>query len=203
MRCVYFVSCVRHLFCDNIYYILDILVLIMMYIFNNSFFFLDMFLCFFFFFFFSSRRRHTRFDCDWSSDVCSSDLGDGRIVITAAKKYGARGVGIDINPQRIAEANANLKKEKLGDKVKFIQGDLFNANFAEATVVTLYLLPDINLELRPQLWRQLPVGARVVSHDYHMGDDWPPERTERPGGKVVYLWTIKPEHKAKAGAAAK
>ena len=129
--------------------------------------------------------------------------GDGRIVITAAKKYGARGVGIDINPQRIAEANANLKKEKLGDKVKFIQGDLFNANFAEATVVTLYLLPDINLELRPQLWRQLPVGARVVSHDYHMGDDWPPERTERPGGKVVYMWTIKPEHKAKAGAAAK
>ena len=129
--------------------------------------------------------------------------GDGRIVITAAKKYGARGVGIDINPQRIAEANANLKKEKLGDRVKFIQGDIFNANFAEATVVTLYLLPDINLELRPHLWRQLPVGARVVSHDYHMGDDWPPERTERPAGKTVYMWTIRPEHKAKAGAAAK
>ena len=129
--------------------------------------------------------------------------GDGRIVITAAKKYGARGVGIDINPQRIAEANANLGKEKLGDRVKFIQGDIFNANFAEATVVTLYLLPDINLELRPHLWRQLPVGARVVSHDYHMGDDWPPERTERPAGKTVYMWTIRPEHKAKAGAAAK
>jgi SAM-dependent methyltransferase len=126
--------------------------------------------------------------------------GDGRIVITAAKKYGARGVGIDINPVRIAEANENLKKEKVGDKVKFVQGDIFNINFSEATVVTLYLLPDINLELRPHLWRQLPVGARVVSHDYAMGDDWPPEQVEQPAHKVVYKWTIKPEHKAMADA---
>jgi SAM-dependent methyltransferase len=126
--------------------------------------------------------------------------GDGRIVITAAKKYGARGVGIDINPLRIAEANENLRKEKVGDKVKFRQGDIFDIDFSEATVVTLYLLPDINLELRPHLWRQLPVGARVVSHDYPMGDDWPPEQVEHPAHKVVYKWTIKPEHKAKAAA---
>ena len=126
--------------------------------------------------------------------------GDGRIVITAAKKYGARGVGIDINPLRIAEANENLRKEKLGDKVKFMKGDIFNIDFSEATVVTLYLLPDINLELRPHLWKQLPVGARVVSHDYHMGDDWPPEQTEHPAHKVVYKWTIKPEHKKMADA---
>jgi SAM-dependent methyltransferase len=124
--------------------------------------------------------------------------GDGRIVITAAKRYGARGVGIDINPQRIAEANANLKEAKVGDKVKFMVGDLFKTNFSEATVVTLYLLPDVNVELRPQLWRQLPVGARVVSHDYHMGDEWPPEQTEQVAGKVIYGWTIKPEHKKAA-----
>jgi SAM-dependent methyltransferase len=129
--------------------------------------------------------------------------GDGRIVITAAKKYGARGVGIDINPVRIAEANENLKKEKLGDKVKFVQGDIFDIDFSEATVVTLYLLPEINLELRPHLWRQLPVGARVVSHDYSMGDDWPPEQVEHPAHKIVYKWTIKPEHKAKAAAVQK
>ena len=143
------------------------------------------------------------------ANVTSKDLvydlgcGDGRIVITAAKKYGARGVGIDINPQRIAEANENLKKEKLGGKVRFVQGDIFNIDFSQATVVTLYLLPDINLELRPHLWRQLPVGARVVSHDYHMGDDWPPEQVERPANKIVYKWTIKPEHKAKALAPVK
>ena len=129
--------------------------------------------------------------------------GDGRIVITAAKKYGARGVGIDINPVRIAEANENLRNENVGDKVKFLVGDIFEANFREATVVTLYLLPDINLELRPHLWRQLPVGARVVSHDYDMGDDWPPEQVERPANKIVYKWTIKPEHKKMADAPAK
>jgi ubiquinone/menaquinone biosynthesis C-methylase UbiE len=125
--------------------------------------------------------------------------GDGRIVVTAAKRYGARGVGIDINPERISEANDLARSEKVTDKVKFMQGDLFQADFSEASVVTLYLLPDINLALRPQLWRQLKVGSRVVSHDYHMGDDWLPEQTERVAGKIVYAWTIKPEHK-KMGA---
>jgi trans-aconitate methyltransferase len=122
--------------------------------------------------------------------------GDGRIVITAAKRYGARGVGIDINPERIAEANINLKDANLPPgKVKFLVGDLFKSDFSEATVVMLYLLPDVNVALRPQLWKQLPVGARVVSHDYHMGDEWPPEQTVHVANKVVYAWTIRPEHK--------
>jgi SAM-dependent methyltransferase len=124
--------------------------------------------------------------------------GDGRIVITAAKRFGARGVGIDINPERIKEARANAREAGVEDKVKFMVGDLFKANFRDATVVMLYLLPDVNVALRPQLWRQLKVGTRVVSHDYHMGDEWPPERTEHAEGKVLYYWTIRPEHKTAA-----
>lgn len=124
--------------------------------------------------------------------------GDGRIVITAAKRFGARGVGIDNNPERIKDANANARAEKVQDKVKFFEADLFASDFSEATVVTLYLLPDVNLALRPQLWRQLKVGTRVVSHDFHMGDDWPPEKVEHVGGKTVYFWTIRPEHKKAA-----
>lgn len=116
--------------------------------------------------------------------------GDGRVVITAAKAYGARGVGIDIDPQRIAEARANAKRAGVTDKVEFRIGDLFEADFSEATVVTLYLLPSINQRLRPQLWRQLRVGARVVSHDFDMGSQWPPEHTENVANKTIYAWTI-------------
>jgi SAM-dependent methyltransferase len=116
--------------------------------------------------------------------------GDGRIVITAAKDRGARGVGIDINPERIAEAKANAQAAGVTDKVKFMVGDLFTADFSNANVVTLYLLPDVNRALRPQLWKQLKVGTRVVSHDFDMGPEWPPERTERVGGKTLYYWTI-------------
>ena len=121
--------------------------------------------------------------------------GDGRIVITAATRYGARGVGIDYDATRIREANVNAIQARVTDKVKFIKGDLYQANVSEATVVTLYLLPEVNLALRPILWRQLPVGARVVSHNYHMGDEWPPEQTEQAGGGIVYRWTIQPQHK--------
>jgi SAM-dependent methyltransferase len=121
--------------------------------------------------------------------------GDGRIVITAAKERGATGVGIDLNPQRIAEAKANAKKEGVEDKVKFMVGDLFKANFADATVVTLYLLPDVNRALRPQLWKQLKVGTRVVSHDFDMGPEWPPEKVEKVGNKTLYYWTIKQANK--------
>ncbi|PPE71571.1 methyltransferase domain-containing protein [Caldimonas thermodepolymerans] len=116
--------------------------------------------------------------------------GDGRVVITAAKAYGARGIGIDIDPQRIAEARANAKRAGVTDKVEFRIGDLFEADFSEATVVTLYLLPSINQRLRPQLWRQLRVGARVVSHDFDMGSQWPPEHTENVANKTIYAWTI-------------
>jgi tRNA G37 N-methylase Trm5 len=127
--------------------------------------------------------------------------GDGRIVITAARKYGARGVGIDLNPERIKEANENLRKARVGDRVKFMVGDLFEANFSEATVVTLYLLPQVNAALRPQLWRQLKVGTRVVSHAFDMGPEWPPERTESIDGRTLYLWTITEANKKGADPA--
>lgn len=122
--------------------------------------------------------------------------GDGRIVITAAKEHGARGVGIDLNPQRIAEAKANAESAGVNGKVKFMVGDLFTADFSEASVVTLYLLPDVNRALRPQLWKQLKVGTRVVSHDFDMGAEWPPEKTERVAGKTLYFWTITAANKA-------
>ena len=124
--------------------------------------------------------------------------GDGRIVITAARRYGAQGVGIDINPQRIAEAKANAKEAGVASQVKFMVGNLFEANFADADVVTLYLLPDVNKKLRPQLWKQLKVGARVVSHDFDMGPEWPPEKVEKVGGKTLYFWTITKENKKAA-----
>ena len=116
--------------------------------------------------------------------------GDGRIPITAAQKYGARGVGIDINPERIKEANDNLKKANVGDKVKFLTADLFETNISEATVITLYLLPTLNEKLRPKLFRELKPGTRVVSHAFSMGDAWPPEKTLNVNGRNVYFWTI-------------
>lgn len=121
--------------------------------------------------------------------------GDGRIVVTAAKERGATGVGIDLNPVRIAEAKANAEENKVSDKVDFMVGDLFKSDFSKASVVTLYLLPSVNQRLRPQLWKQLKVGTRVVSHAFDMGPEWPPEKTEQVAGASVYYWTIKPEHK--------
>ena len=114
--------------------------------------------------------------------------GDGRIVIAAAK-MGARGVGIDIDPQRIKEANENAQKAGVVGKVQFRQEDLFEANISEASVVTLYLLPSLNVKLKPRLLAQLKPGTRIVSHDFDMGD-WQPEQTFAVDGKTVYLWTI-------------
>src|SRR5262245_58002689 len=116
--------------------------------------------------------------------------GDGRIVITAAQKFGARGVGVDINPERISEANDAAKRAGVKN-VTFKIGDLFEADIREATVVTLYLLPDVNLRLKPKLLRDLKPGTRVVSHDFSMGEDWQPEKTLRVGSDTLYLWTIK------------
>ena len=99
--------------------------------------------------------------------------GDGRIVVTAAKKYGARGVGIDIDPVRIKEANENVASNGVGDKVEIRQADLFETDLSQANVVTLYLLSSLNLKLRPKLWKELKVGSRVVSHAFNM-DDWEP-----------------------------
>ena len=115
--------------------------------------------------------------------------GDGRIVITAAQRYGARGVGIDIDPDRVSEATENVKKAGVADRVRIVRGDLFEADISAATVVTLYLLTDLNLKLRPKLLRELKPGTRVVSHAFSMGD-WNPERTAEVGGTTVYLWRI-------------
>ena len=117
--------------------------------------------------------------------------GDGRIVITAAQRFGARGIGVDINPQRIAEADANARRAGVEKEVTFRLGDLFDADIREATVVTLYLLPDVNLRLKPKLLRDLKPGTRVDSHDFSMGNDWQPERTLRLGNDWIYFWTIK------------
>ena len=115
--------------------------------------------------------------------------GDGRIVITAAKEYGARGIGIDIDPQRISEARANAEKAGVTDRVKFLEQDLFETDFHEATVVTLYLLPSLNIKLRPKLWKELKPGTRIVSHAFDMGD-WKPEQEIDVDGRTVYLWTV-------------
>ena len=115
--------------------------------------------------------------------------GDGRIPITAAQKFGARGIGIDINPERIKEANANAVKAGVTDKVKFMNADLFETNISEATVVTLYLLPTLNEKLRPKLLRELKPGTRIVSHAFRMGD-WQPEKTLNVDGREVFYWTI-------------
>jgi cyclopropane fatty-acyl-phospholipid synthase-like methyltransferase len=117
--------------------------------------------------------------------------GDGRIPITAAKEYGARGVGIEIDPIRIREANDNLKKAGVGDRVRFIQQDLFEADIREATVVTLFLLTRLNQQLMPKLKRELRPGTRIVSHQFRMDDTWPPEESQDVDGLMIYLWTIR------------
>jgi ubiquinone/menaquinone biosynthesis C-methylase UbiE len=116
--------------------------------------------------------------------------GDGRIVITAAQKFGARGVGIDIDPERISDANWYAKRAGVEARVSFRLGDLFEADVSEATVVTLYLLPDMNIRLRPKLLRDLKPGARIVSHDFDLGPEWKPEQTLRLGNDWIYLWTV-------------
>jgi len=119
--------------------------------------------------------------------------GDGRIPITAAQRFGIQATGIDINPERIREANENAQKAGVTDRVKFLNQDLFTSKFNDATVVTLYLLPELNVKLRPQLFQQLKPGTRIVSHDFAMGD-WKPDRVVQVEGPsrthTVYLWTI-------------
>jgi SAM-dependent methyltransferase len=130
------------------------------------------------------------------ANVTASDVvydlgsGDGRIPITAAERYGVRAVGIDIDPARIKEANANLAKSKAGDKVRFLNQDLFETDLSPATVITLYLLPTLNQKLIPKL-KQLKPGTRIVSHSFDMGTEWAPEKTEDVQGRMIYLWTIK------------
>lgn len=118
--------------------------------------------------------------------------GDGRIPITAAKRFGTRGVGIDIDPERVKDANANAIKENVANRVTFKEGDIFEEDFSEATVITLYLLPEVNMRLRPALLKLKP-GTRIVSHNYDMGS-WAPEKTKtlNIGGvdRYVHFWRV-------------
>jgi tRNA A58 N-methylase Trm61 len=115
--------------------------------------------------------------------------GDGRIPITAVQKYGVKkAVGIDIDPQRIKEANENAQKAKVTDRVQFRQQDLFTSDFSEATVISLYLLPELNVKLRPQILKLKP-GTRIVSHAFDMGE-WKPDKVEQVDGRTVYFWTV-------------
>jgi Cyclopropane fatty acid synthase and related methyltransferases len=132
------------------------------------------------------------------AEVSSKDIvydlgcGDGRVVITAAKKYGARGVGIDIDKDRIDESRRNAREAGVSSLVRFERGDILEANVSDATVVTLYLVSSANLKLRPILTKQLPAGARIVSHTFGMGD-WQPDKVDkfadgRGDQRVLYLW---------------
>ena len=116
--------------------------------------------------------------------------GDGRIVVTAAK-LGARSVGIDIDPERVKESSANVKAAGVDSRARIVQGDLFESDIGEATVVTLYLLSSLNQKLRPKLLADLKPGTRIVSHAFDMGD-WKPEQTMKVGGTTIYLWRVPP-----------
>ncbi|BDA75613.1 hypothetical protein CAL7716_097790 [Calothrix sp. PCC 7716] len=126
-----------------------------------------------------------------NSDDLIYDLGsgDGRIPITAAQKYGARGVGIDLNPERIQEANANLQRSGVVNNVEFRQQDLFETDLSKASVVTLYLLPEVMTKLRPKLLQELRPGTRIVSHAFDMGD-WKPQQVQEVDGRTIYLWVV-------------
>jgi hypothetical protein len=116
--------------------------------------------------------------------------GDGRIVITAAAKYGARGVGIEIDPALVKRATDNAVTAGVSDRVRFVTQNFFSSNISEATVVTLYLLQSVNERLRPKLVRDLKPGTRVVSHVFNMGPEWPPATTFMVGRSQIFLWTI-------------
>ena len=137
-------------------------------------------------------RKLEMADIDETDVVYDLGSGDGRIVIRAARKYGARGVGIEIDPKRVREARRNAEDAGVSNLVEFRQGDLFKADFSEATAVTLYLLPSVNQKLRPLLFDQLTPGTPVVSHDFDMGE-WAPEKTVEVTGDLIHRWTIPEE----------
>jgi SAM-dependent methyltransferase len=128
---------------------------------------------------------------DPTADDYLIDLGsgDGRIPITAAQRFGTRGLGIDIDPRRIAEARKNAEEAGVSDKVEFRQEDLFQTDISQATILTLYLLPSVNIKLRPRILKELRPGTRVVSHDWDMGD-WRPDQTVELGNKTVFMWVV-------------
>lgn len=120
--------------------------------------------------------------------------GDGRIVITAARKYGVKAVGFEIDPERIKESRENIRKEGVGNLVEIREQDIRTVDLSPASVLTMYLLPEVNLMLRPNIWKQMKPGSRVVSHDFDMGD-WKPLKTEsmkdRSGwDHTLYFWRV-------------
>jgi cyclopropane fatty-acyl-phospholipid synthase-like methyltransferase len=117
--------------------------------------------------------------------------GDGRIPISAAQRYGAFGVGIEIDAKLNREAADNARKAGVTDRVRFLTQDLFEADISQATVVTLFLLPRVNQDLIPKLKRELRPGTRIVSHQFDMGEQWPPEKAQDVNGLMIYLWTIR------------
>lgn len=122
--------------------------------------------------------------------------GDGRIVVAAAKAGAAKAVGIDIDPERVAEARENVRAAGVADRASILEGDLFQLDLRDANVVTLYLLPELNLRLRPKLLELKP-GTRIVSHAFDMGD-WKPDRVAHVDGKTVYMWTVPPRGRTQA-----
>jgi SAM-dependent methyltransferase len=125
--------------------------------------------------------------------------GDGRIVIAAAKKYGVRAVGFEIDPERIKDSRENIQKAGVGHLVEIRQQDIRTVDLSPANVLTMYLLPEVNLMIRPNIWKQMKPGSRVVSHDFDMGD-WKPLKSEefKDGsnwGHTIYLWHVKPGKK--------
>jgi len=121
--------------------------------------------------------------------------GDGRLVVAAVKDFKARrAVGVDINPERIREAEENAKQNGVADRTKFIQKSFYDADVSEASVVTLYLLSGVNLKMRPKLIKELKAGSRIVSHTFDMGE-WKPPIEETVNGRKVYLWIVTDEVK--------
>ena len=117
--------------------------------------------------------------------------GDGRIPITAAQRFGARAIGIEIDPNVMRLAYDNLARSGMAGRVVFRNEDLFKVDISEATVVTLFLLEGLNLQLLPKLQRELKPGTRIVSHHFDMGDSWPPEMSQDVGGLMIYMWTVR------------
>jgi len=125
------------------------------------------------------------------SDDYVIDLGsgDGRVLVTAAKNHGARGFGVDIDPERVKEARQNAQTAGVADRVEFRQQNLFETPIRDATVLTMYLMPDVNLKLRPRVLSELRPGARVVSHHFDMGN-WKPDQHATVGRSKVYMWIV-------------
>jgi len=116
--------------------------------------------------------------------------GDGRIVIAAAKAFGARGVGVEIDPAPLRMAVYNAKRAGVENRVRFVRGDLFETDIGDATVVTLFLFESLNRQLLPKLRKELKPGTRIVAHRYGFGEDWTPEKTVQAGASTLYLWTV-------------